>query len=65
MKTALLILGVILLGFGILFALQGAGIVHWPRESFMLDQRDWIFRGILTGLIGLALILSAWRMRRK
>ena len=64
MKTALLILGVILLGFGILFALQGAGIVHWPRESFMLDQRDWIERGALVGLLGAALVFSSWRTRK-
>ena len=65
MKAALFLLGVIVLGFGVLFALQGAGIVHWPRESFMLDQHDWTYRGILVGLIGIALIISAWRMRQK
>ena len=61
MKAALLVLGLILLAFGILFALQGAGIVHWPRESFMLDQRPWILRGTLVAVIGLALIFSSRR----
>ena len=65
MKTALLILGAILLAFGVLFALQGAGIVHWPRESFMLDQRPWIARGIIVALFGLALIFFASRIRTR
>jgi hypothetical protein len=44
--------------------LQGAGVVHWPPESFMINQRDWIERGLVVVLIGLALILTAWRIRK-
>ncbi len=61
---AVLIIGLVVLAFGTLFALQGAGVVHWPRESFMLDQRDWVEKGIVFALIGLALIATAWRIRR-
>ena len=64
MKTALLIVGVLLVASGLLFMLQGAGIVHWPRESFMLDQRPWIGRGIFLILMGLALVFTARRRRR-
>ena len=64
-KAALaLMLGLAALAFGALFALQGAGIVHWPPQSRMIDQRDWIERGIVVMLIGLALILTAWRIRK-
>jgi hypothetical protein len=63
-SVAVLILGLVVLAFGTLFALQGAGVVHWPRESFMLDQRDWIEKGMVVALIGLALIATAWRIRR-
>ena len=62
--TLILVLGILVLGFGTLFTLQGAGVVHWPRESFMLDQRDWIERGLVVALAGLALILTAWRIRK-
>jgi hypothetical protein len=59
-----LVLGMIALAAGLLFSLQGAGIVHWPPSSEMIDQRDWIERGIVVMLIGLALIATAWRIRR-
>jgi hypothetical protein len=65
MKPAIiLLLGIVVLGLGVLFTLQGAGVVHWPPESFMIDQRDWVERGIVVALIGLALLLTAWRIRR-
>jgi hypothetical protein len=61
---AILLAGVIVLAFGTLFMLQGAGVVQWPRESFMIDDRVWIERGLVVVLIGLALMLTAWRIRR-
>lgn len=60
----ILILGLLILATGLLFSLQGAGIVHWPRESFMLDDHNWILNGIVVMLIGVALILTAWRIRQ-
>ena len=63
-SAAILLLGLIIFAFGTLFTPQGAGIVHWPRESFMLDNSDWIERGIVVALIGLGLILAAWRIRK-
>ena len=62
--AAILMLGILILAAGVPFTLQGAGLVHWPRESFMLDNRDWVERGIVVALIGLALILTAWRIRQ-
>lgn len=65
MKAAVIFLsGAVLLASGTLFTLQGAGVVHWPPESFMINQRDWTERGIVVALIGAALILTAWRIRR-
>jgi hypothetical protein len=65
MKPALILLaGVIVLAFGTLFTLQGAGVVHWPPESFMINQHEWTERGLVVVLIGLALILTSWRIRR-
>jgi hypothetical protein len=62
--TSVLLAGLIVLGFGTLFTLQGAGIVQWPPQSMMINQRDWIERGVVVVLIGLALILTAWRIRK-
>jgi hypothetical protein len=41
--------------------LQGAGIVHWPPESTMLDQRAWVWRGGSIALIGATLIFLSRR----
>jgi hypothetical protein len=59
-----LVLGLVVLAFGVLFMMQGAGVVHWPRESFMVDDRSWIEKGIVVVLIGVALIATSWRIRR-
>ncbi len=61
MKTLVLIAGIVLFAFGTLFFLQGAGIVHWPAESFMLDIRIWMLWGGLIAAAGAALI---WWSRR-
>ncbi len=64
MKSKLLsIAGVVVFAFGLLFALQGGGVVRWPAESSMLGQRDWIERGIFFALIGLGMIAAARRIR--
>ena len=39
MKTALLIVGIVAVLMGLLWVGQGAGVIHWPASSFMLDQR--------------------------
>ena len=66
MKVAVtFMLGAMVLAFGTLFTLQGAGVVRWPPESFMINQHDWTERGIVVALIGLGLILTAWRIGRK
>jgi hypothetical protein len=62
--TFVLLAGLIVLAFGTLFTLQGAGIVQWPPQSMMINQRDWIERGVVVMLIGLALVLTAWRIRK-
>ena len=61
MKTALLILGLLAFLGGLLWVGQGAGLVHWPASSFMIDQRPWVTRGAILALVGLALILLSRR----
>ena len=61
MKTALLIAGALALLAGLLWVGQGAGLVHWPASSFMIDQRPWITRGAILAFIGLVLILVSRR----
>jgi hypothetical protein len=61
MKTALLILGLLALLTGLLWAAQGAGLVHWPASSFMIDQRPWVARGAILAFVGLVLIILSRR----
>ena len=58
MRQQLLIFAGII-GFiaGIVFMLQGLGVIRYPAESFMIDNSVWIMRG---GIIaGLSAILVA------
>jgi hypothetical protein len=62
-RLALLILGVAVVLMGLLWVGQGAGLIHWPASSFMLDQRPWVTRGAILAVVGLVLIVIS-RVRR-
>jgi hypothetical protein len=61
MKTTFTIIGAALLAMGVLWACQGAGIIRWPAESFMIDTRPWIYYGAATALLGLVVLVLARR----
>ena len=63
MRLLILIVGIAALLMGLLWVGQGAGLVHWPASSFMIDQRPWILRGAILAAIGLVLIIAS-RLRR-
>lgn len=63
MRGVLTVLGVLLILAGGLWALQGAGLVMWPASSFMLQDQSWVSYGIVTALIGVALIALGRRRR--
>ena len=63
MRGVLNTLGILLILAGVLWALQGAGIVMWPASSFMLREQSWVTYGIVTALAGVALIALARRRR--
>ena len=60
-RILMVVVGLLAIAFGLLFTLQGLGIVHWPRSSFMLDDRSWAVRGALLVVGG---ALMAWFGRR-
>jgi hypothetical protein len=61
MKTLLTFIGAALLATGVLWACQGAGIIRWPAESFMISQSQWIYYGAVTALVGLGILIFARR----
>jgi len=56
MKLLLRIFGILCIAMGGLWFLQGAGVVHWPASSFMLDVRIWMLWGALLALFGVMLL---------
>jgi drug/metabolite transporter superfamily protein YnfA len=68
MRTVLQILGVLLgivgivvAAFGVLFALQGFGVV---LGSPMSNTTKWSVLGPIIALIGIALAFAGWRLRK-
>jgi hypothetical protein len=61
MKTLLLVVGVLAILIGVLWMGQGSGYIPWPRSSFMIDQRPWIWWGLLLAAAGVAMVLFARR----
>ena len=63
MRRILTLIGAVLTVAGVFFALQGASIIPWPSESFMIGQQMWITRGSGLALAGLVLIFVARQLR--
>jgi hypothetical protein len=57
MRTLFLVIGCLALVMGLVWALQGAGIIQWPAESFMINQSQWMWYGASTAFGGVLLIL--------
>jgi hypothetical protein len=60
MRIALVVVGVVLLLLGLLWTLQGAGVVG---GSFMTGQRMWLVIGIIVAVVGLVLGFLGLRPR--
>lgn len=61
MRTPLLTIGILALLIGLLWIGQGTGSVRWPQSSFMIDQIMWAWYGAGLGLLGLGLVVLAYR----
>jgi len=62
MRIIFQIIGIVAAAMGLLWILQGLGIVRWPASSFMIDVRSWSWRGLALFAAGVALF---WTSRRK
>ena len=56
--------GIFLVVMGIIWALQGAGLLNWPASSFMLAQQQWVLFGALTAVVGALLLWWVGRISR-
>ncbi len=59
MKKTLFWLGILALLLGILFIGQGTGYFPYPRESFMIDEMPWAWRGLALAIAGLVALLAS------
>lgn len=61
MKTALLVIGILLTLAGLVWSAQGSGYFPYPASSFMIDQSRWIVIGLATAIAGVVLIVLSRR----
>ena len=61
MKTLMLIVGAIAIAMGLLWAAQGAGYFPYPSRSFMINNTQWIYYGLITAVGGVVVVLLARR----
>lgn len=54
----MVVIGVFLALFGVVFTLQGYGIVG-PSSSFMYNSLTWVYTGAGIAIVGLVIFLSA------
>ncbi len=64
MKAILLVLGIVAILAGLLFAGQGAGYINWPQTSMMVNSTEWILYGAIIAGVGLVLVGLASRKGR-
>ncbi|MEM7690416.1 MAG: hypothetical protein AAF291_15475 [Pseudomonadota bacterium] len=62
MKLLVRIIAMALIVFGVMWSLQGLGILMWPPQSFMLAQREWGLYGALTAGFGVLVLLISARL---
>ncbi len=60
----IVIAGIIIVVFGIIFNFQGQGMVG-PESSFMYQNQDWIDYGIIISMVGIILILIGYIIEKK
>ena len=60
----IIILGIIVMIFGIIFHFQGQGMIG-PESSFMYQNQNWIDNGIYIGMVGVIIILIGYFVEKK
>jgi len=63
-SLSIVIPGIILVIFGIIFSFQGQGMLG-PETSFMYENQEWVDNGIIISMIGVILILIGYVVEKK
>jgi hypothetical protein len=62
LRIILAIVAALMVLTGLIWVGQGTGYIHWPANSFTIDERPWAIRGFGLTLMGIALF---WFTRRR
>ena len=63
-SSPIMIAGIILVIFGIIFSFQGHGVVG-PETSFMYESQDWIDYGIWISMMGVIWVLIGYVVEKR
>ena len=63
-SSPIVITGIILVIFGIIFSFQGQGVVG-PETSFMYESQDWIDYGIWISMMGVIWVLIGYVVEKR
>ena len=63
-SSPIVIVGIILVIFGVIFNFQGQGIIG-PETSFMYQSDDWIDYGIVISMAGVILVLIGYIVEKR
>ena len=63
-SAPIVIAGIILVIFGIIFSFQGQGVVG-PETSFMYESQDWIDYGIWISMMGVIWVLIGYVVEKR
>ena len=60
----IIIVGIAIVIFGIIFGLQGQGVVG-PEQSFMYQSSEWINNGNYMAMFGVVIVLVGYIVEKK
>lgn len=62
MRTAALVVGILALLCGLVWAAQGSGYFPYPASSFMINESRWITIGLVTAAAGAVAVLASFKL---
>jgi len=62
LKWVLLVAGGLGLLAGLVWIGQGTGVFPYPRQSFMISEMPWAYRGAGLAVVSAAVMVLGWRI---
>jgi hypothetical protein len=62
LRVALLVVGLLAILIGLIWAGQGTGYFPYPASSFMINEMPWFYRGVGLAVLGVVAVLVSRRL---